>query len=163
MAYLYLDSDTAIAAGREIWGFPKKYARFPSSVREDILTKKVERGGVELFKISLQSMKPGKKEDLVALRNPIFNLKIIPSVRKGAPADVMQLTATTLQNFIVHRVMEGSATIEFGRSTADPVYLLQTIEVIKGLYCELDFDLPHGEVIYEYGEPPKEKRSAASS
>src|SRR5271169_5451234 len=76
MAYLYLDSDTAIAAGREIWGFPKKYARFPSSARKDVLTKRVERGGIELFKISLQSMKPGAKEDLADLRNPIFNFKI---------------------------------------------------------------------------------------
>jgi len=50
MAYLYVDNDSAMAAGREIFGFPKKFARFSFSEREDVLTRVTERGGVELFK-----------------------------------------------------------------------------------------------------------------
>src|ERR1700682_682782 len=150
LAYLYLDSDVPIAAGREIFGFPKKFGRFSLSDKENVLTRGGERGGVDLFRLSVQCTAPGKEADLAALANPLYNLKIIPSVRKGAPPDVMQLTAMTLQNVVVHRVLEGSATVKFGESPADPLFKLQPIEVLKALYCELDFDLPHGEVVHEY-------------
>jgi len=79
IAYLYLDSDAPIAAGREIFGFPKKFARFSYSDREDVMTRAAERGGVELFRLSVQFSKPGRQEDLAALVNPIYNLKIIPA------------------------------------------------------------------------------------
>lgn len=150
MAYLYLDNDAAIAGGREIFGFPKKFARFSLLQREDVLTRVTERGGIELVKLSVHFARQGKQEDLAALANPIFNLKIIPSVRKGAPPDVSQLTAMTLQNVVVRRVVEGNATVEFGKSPADPLHRLQPLDVLKGIYCELDFDLPYGEVVHEY-------------
>ena len=149
-SYLYLDSDSAIAAGREIYGFPKKFARFSVCDSEDVMTRTTERGGIDLFKLSVQFSRPGKAEDLAALANPIYNLKIIPSVQRGAPPDVYQLTAMTLENVIIHRVVEGSATVEFGKSPADPLSLLQPLEVLKGLYCEIDFDLPYGEVVHDY-------------
>jgi acetoacetate decarboxylase len=152
MAYLYVDNDSAMAAGREIFGFPKKFARFSFSEREDVLTRVTERGGVELFKLSVQFSRPGNPDDLAALANPIYNLKIISSVQKGAPPDVRQLTAMTLQNVVVHRVVEGNATVDFGKSPADPLYLLQPLEVLKGIYCEVDFDLPYGAVVHEYQE-----------
>jgi acetoacetate decarboxylase len=112
----------------------------------------------------VQFSKPGKKEDLAALAYPIYNLKIIPSVQKGAPPDVIQLTAMTLENVVVHRVVEGNATIDFGKSPADPLYLLQPVEVLKGIYCELDFDLPYGEVVHQYKKKtlPSEVYAAAS-
>lgn len=150
LAYLYLDSDVPIAAGREIFGFPKKFGRFSLHDRDNVLSRAVERGGVELFRLSVQLTRAGKQEDLAALANPLYNLKIIPSVRKGAPPDVRQLTSTTLQNVIVHRIVEGSATVKFGESPADPLSILQPTEVLKAIYCELDFDLPYGEVVYDY-------------
>jgi acetoacetate decarboxylase len=150
LAYLYLDSDVPIAAGREIFGFPKKFGRFALSDRENVLTRVIERGGVELFRLSVQLTGPGKEADLAALANPLYNLKIIPSVRRGAPPDVRQLTSMTLQNVVVHRILEGSATVKFGESPADPLSVLQPVEVLKAVYCEVDFDLPHGEVVYEY-------------
>lgn len=98
----------------------------------------------------MQFTKPGKEEDLAALANPIYNLKLIPSVTREGRPDVAQLTAMTFQNVVVRRVVEGRATVAFGKSPADPLYLLEPIEVLKGIYSELDFDLPHGEVVHEY-------------
>jgi acetoacetate decarboxylase len=150
MAYLYLDSDVAIAGEREIRGFPKKQGRFSFSSDSGKMTRSVERGGIELCQISFQPFGDGKPEDLAALANPIYNLKLIPSVRKEAPPDVKQLTATNLQNVKVYRLMEGDVKLNLGSSREDPLDLLQPVEVWKGIYCELDFDLVHGEVIYEY-------------
>jgi acetoacetate decarboxylase len=161
MAYLYLDSDLAIAGGREIWEFPKKRGQFVFSDIQGVLSRKVERGGVELLNISFQPLREGKQEDLAGLANPLYNLKLIPSVKQGAPPDVKQLTATILQNIVVHRLVEGSATVKIGSSDEDPLHLLQPIELVKGIYSELDFDLVHGEVVYDYREQQQTKSSGA--
>ena len=150
MAYLYLDSDAAIASGREIWGFPKKEGRFTFSKDGDVITRAVERGGTEVLKISVELTKPASPEAASGLGLPIYCLKLIPSVRKGAPPDVMQLTATTLQNITVHKLIEGNATLALGGSPADPLYLLEPTAILKGLYCEVDVDLTYGEVVYDY-------------
>jgi acetoacetate decarboxylase len=91
----------------------------------------------------------------------MYNLKVIPSVRKGAPPDVKQLTATTFQNVVVHRVIEGNVTV--GLSPTGPISLLAALEVIGGLYGELDFDLTYGEVAYDYlaGVPEPELATAS--
>ena len=42
---MYLDDDPPIAAGREIWGFPKKYAHPKLEIVKDTLTGTLEYGG----------------------------------------------------------------------------------------------------------------------
>jgi len=98
----------------------------------------------------MQLTKPGTPEAVAGLGRPIYNLKVVPSVKKGAPPDVCQLTVNTLENIVVHSVVEGNATVSFGISPADPLYLLEPVEIIQGIYCELDFDLTYGEVIHDF-------------
>ena len=105
---------------------------------------------MEILRVSIQIKKPGTAEADGGLGRPIYNLKVVPSVKKGAPPDVKQLTANTLANVVVHRVVEGNATVSIGISTADPLYLLEPLEIIQGIYCELDFDLTYEEVIHDY-------------
>ena len=42
---MYLDDDPPIAAGREIWGFPKKYAHPKLDIVKDTLTGTLEYAG----------------------------------------------------------------------------------------------------------------------
>ena len=162
VAYIYVDTDTALAAGREIWGYPKKLGHFLFSDRSGVLTRGVERDGVELFKVSMQSIGPGKPEDLAAAALPTYNLKIIPAVQAAVKADVRQLTATSMQNVVVHRFEEGTATVVFGNSAADPLNLLEPIQVLKAIYVEADFDLTHGEVAYDYQAVKSASRSGVA-
>ena len=78
------------------------------------------------------------------------NLKLIPSVKKDAPPDVMRLTSTTLENLKVYRVYTCKATLEFGASPADPFHKIPIKEVLGGRYTNWDFTLPYGEVIHDY-------------
>jgi hypothetical protein len=135
---------------REICGYPKKEGRFTLSREGDVITRAVERGGVEVLKISVELTRPASPEVASGFGLPSYNLKLIPSVRKGAPPDVMQLTATTLQNITVHKLVEGNATLSLGSSPADPLHLLEPTAILKGLYCEADVDLTYGEVVYDY-------------
>jgi acetoacetate decarboxylase len=150
IAYIYLDSDMPIGAGREIWGFPKKMARVASAKHGALLTGSVERGGIEILRVSLAGMQPAEPEALSGFSQPIYNFKLIPSAEEGAPPAVCQLTATTLQNIKIRTVVQGHATVEHRASPADPVYQLEPIEMLGGYYCELDFDLGYGEIVHDY-------------
>jgi acetoacetate decarboxylase len=45
VAQMYLDDDPPISAGREIWGFPKKYAHPKLEIVKDTLTGTLEYAG----------------------------------------------------------------------------------------------------------------------
>ena len=93
--YFYLDGDSPIAAGREIYGCPKKEARITLEVKDGILTGTVERGGITLVRASMELAQLGNVEEFPPMM-PLFNLKLIPSVKKDALPDVAQLTSSEL-------------------------------------------------------------------
>lgn len=148
---LMLDNDIAFAAGREIWGFPKKIANVTLKEKNGVVTGTVKRGGHQLVKASMQIGPLGKPED-VAGSATYYNLKLIPSVKKGAPPAVKQLTSTTLENVKMKRVYKdrGKSTLEFGKSPADPFHEIPIVEVVDGFYVNSDFDLTWGKVIHDY-------------
>ncbi len=145
--YMMLDNDSAMAAGREIWGFPKKLGQIKMEEKNGVLICTVERAGIILVRAAMELNQLVKPE---AVSAPMFNLKLIPSVKKDAPPDVMQLTSTTLENRKVYRVYTGKATLEFGTSPADPFHKIPIKEVMGGRYINQDFTLTYGEVIYDY-------------
>jgi acetoacetate decarboxylase len=149
-AYLYLDSDIPIANGREIWGWPKKHAQFTITEANGMIRTTVERGGVEIIKASVVLAELIKEPEKSPPPPPYFNLKIIPSVKLGAPPEVKQLTITKLENYAVKTGYTGSATLEFGMSPADPLHRIEVVQVLAGYYVQNQFDLPHGDVLYNY-------------
>ena len=76
--------------------------------------------------------------------------KLIPSVKNGAPPDVLQLTSTVLQNVVVREVHKGPATLRFGMSPADPFHRIPVEEIVGGYYYHTDFTLEDGVVVHDY-------------
>jgi acetoacetate decarboxylase len=150
IAYMYLDQDNAIAAGREIWGYPKKEARFSLVEKDGMIRAVVERGGVEIIKASLILGDLVKEPEKLPPPKPAFNLKIIPSVRQGARPDVQQLTSNTVANYRLLKAYKGDATMEFGISPADPLHRIKVEKILGGSYSQVEFDLTYGEVLYDY-------------
>jgi len=149
--YLYLDNDAAIAGGREIWGWPKKEARITMAERDGVVTATVERGGIQLVRAAMELGRLANPAEIEKGSNPVyFNFKLIPSVKKNAPPEVMQLTSTTLENNKVKQAYTGRATLEFGTSPVDPLQKIAIKEVLGATYELQDFDLVYGEVIYDY-------------
>jgi len=62
--YLVLDSDVAIGAGREIWGFPKKLGRLNLNMKDDVVSTSVERGGCTIINAAVHLAELGTEEDL---------------------------------------------------------------------------------------------------
>jgi len=144
--YLMLDHDSPIAAGREIWGFPKKLGQIKMEEKDGLVISTVERAGITLIRAAVELSQLAKPEPIL----PFFNFKLIPSVKKDSPPDVMQLTSTTLENREVHRAYTGRATLEFGISPADPFQAIPIKEIMGGRYVNWDFTLTYGEVIHDY-------------
>jgi acetoacetate decarboxylase len=150
IAYICLDSDAPIAVGREIYGFPKKMSRVCFYGEGEFLRGSVERESIEVIRVSVTRTKLAQVDALSGLSDPLYNMKLIPSVEEGESPAVWQLTATTLQNVKVRMVVQERAAIEYQPSASDPLYLIEPIETIVGYYCELDFDLGYGEVVHDY-------------
>ena len=83
-AQMYLDDDPPIVAGREIWGFPKKYAEPKLEVVKDTLTGTLHYAGqlvamgTMVYKHDDQARDGGKT--LQSMQKTQCNLKIIPGV-----------------------------------------------------------------------------------
>jgi len=93
---IYVDSDAALCAGREIWGFPKKLADIEVEQDGNAVRARLVRGGVELLTLSgsvTEHVDPATLAALGAL--PIYNRKLIPGVA-SKEADVDRLTQVYL-------------------------------------------------------------------
>jgi acetoacetate decarboxylase len=80
---------------------------------------------------------------------PWFNLKLIPSVKRNAPPDVMQLTSTLIESG-THELYTGSVKLNLGSSVSDPLAGIPVVEILEGRYSIDDLTLGYGEIIYDY-------------
>jgi acetoacetate decarboxylase len=147
--YLVLDSDVAIGAGREIWGFPKKLGRLTLDMKDDVVSTTVERGGRTIIDAAVHLAELGTEEDLGGTPEWIAH-RFIPNVSLSAPPDIDQLTSTTLTNIVTHDVYKGAATLAFGSSPADRLEVIPINAVTGGFYFDYQFTLGDGEVIHDY-------------
>ncbi|TDJ59793.1 MAG: hypothetical protein E2O36_08485, partial [Proteobacteria bacterium] len=95
--YLVLDNDVALSDGREIWGLPKKFGRLTITVKDDVMSATVERGGSTIIEAAMRMAEFGAPEELAGTPEWVAH-KLIPSVSLTAPPEVDQLTSTTLTN-----------------------------------------------------------------
>lgn len=149
--YLYLQSDGAVAAGREIYGQPKKGGDPKLEVRDDLFVGTVSRNGIDVITVTMAyKQQRAQLADLAhhADFRTNINLKVVPNV-DGTDA-VRQLTARTLSNVNVHECWTGPATVELRPNAQAPVYRLPVRDVVQGFYWRTDFTLPFGRVIHDY-------------
>ena len=84
VSQMYLDDDPPIAAGREIWGFPKKYAHPKLEVVKDTLTGTLEYAGQLVAMGTMgykhEAMAGNGEITRATLSKTQINLKLIPGV-----------------------------------------------------------------------------------
>jgi acetoacetate decarboxylase len=145
---LYLDTAVAIIAGREIFGWPKKDAEITFTEDGNLVSGRVVRDGVVLIDATVHRsapMQPIPEEPSV----PWYNLKIIPSARKGAPPDVLQLTSLQLDTETKQLFM-GPATLSLGSTALDPLGDIPIMEILGGRWALDGFTMGHGDVVHDY-------------
>lgn len=149
---MYLNDEPPITAGREIWGFPKKWGEPKLRVVKDTLTGilryddvTVALGTMTYKHVSLEAKLAEVKKGIEKLN---INLKLIPDVQ-GKP-HIAQLVGYRLQDVVVHGAWEGPARLELFSHVNCRVNDLPVRKVIGGRHQIVDFALPYGEVLHDY-------------
>ena len=163
-AQMYLDCEPPIACGREVWGFPKKFANPKLQTAHDTLTGRIEYAGQP---VAIATM-AYKHENLICdlatgmcdsqsiekkMGKTQVNFKLIPDV-DGSPA-IAQLVAYNLTDIQVKGAWGGAARLHLIPHVNAPVADLPVKKVLGGTHFIADLTLPYGRVLYDYLKPKK--------
>jgi acetoacetate decarboxylase len=151
-AQMYLDDEPPIAAGREIWGFPKKHADPKLEVAHDTLTGTLYYAGQLVAMGSMTYKYEGATRKLdktkQAMQTKQCNLKLIPDV-DGSPK-IAQLVQYQLTDIHVKGSWTGSARLHLVPHVNAPVADLPVKRIVGGRHYIADLTLPFGKVLYDY-------------
>lgn len=160
IAQMYLDCEPPIAAGREIWGFPKKHAHPSLGIVHDTLTGTLEYAGQQIamgsmgYKHENLVYKSGNVENMTIneinkkISKTQVNLKLIPHV-DGSLA-IAQLVACNMSEIIIKGAWKGPARLHLVPHVNAPVADLPVKRVLDGMHFIVDATLPYGRVLYDY-------------
>ena len=147
---ILLDNDAAIAAGREIYGFPKKHAFVELKRAGGEFTGTLERPqGHRLLSITMTLQRsiqvPAEQGEGGTLA-----LRVIPNAEDSAQPSIAELVETKMLT-TVKEAWTGLGSLEFGPpSEADPWSALPVRTLLGASHAVLDFELPVGRVIKRY-------------
>jgi acetoacetate decarboxylase len=147
---MYLDDFAPIAAGREIWGFPKKLATVSLDVVQDTLVGRLSYSGipVAIGTMGYKYQPLDRSECAKSIAKPGFLLKLLPDV-DGKPK-IAQLVKYYIENVVVKSAWSGPAALQFFEHALAPVAALPIKKIISGTHILTDLRLPYGEVVYDY-------------
>lgn len=154
--YLLLDHDGAIAAGREVYGQPKKYGEPRIEVRKDLVVGTVARNGIDVITTTMPyKIRAAGMTDLLGpfdfVRN--VNFKVIPSA--DTSSGIRELTVRSLSDVVLHEAWSGPGTVELRPHALVPVHRLPVREVVGAFYWHCDFTLGPADVLHTYDAPPR--------
>ena len=154
VAQMFLDDDPPISAGREIWGFPKKYAHPKLEVVKDTLTGTLEYAGQLVAMGTMgykhESMAGNGERTTAMLAKTNVNLKLIPGV-DGCPA-ICQLVRYNLTEIVIKGSWIGPGRLHLVPHVNAPVADLPVRRTVGAHHFLADLTLPYGRVLYDYLE-----------
>ena len=132
---MFLNDHPPIAAGRELWGFPKKLAEPTLAVETDTLVGTLNYGSVRIATGTMgykhRRLDPAAEAE--SLRAPNFLLKVIPHV-DGGPR-VCELVQYHLEDVTVKGAWAGPASLHLAPHALAPVADLPVLEVLSAMIC----------------------------
>jgi acetoacetate decarboxylase len=148
--HIAVDSVPPLVGGREIWGYPKKFAHVQLSQRDELWLGTVERpAGVRLVTATIRPERPVKPVPSAAGGGSL-SLRVMPSPEPNQPPTA-ELIAVQGGERQTHEIWSGPATVRFdSESTLDPWHALPVRRVLGGTFSRYDFSLPHGRVLHRY-------------
>jgi acetoacetate decarboxylase len=149
---MFLNDGPPIFGGRELWGFPKKYAQPFLGPDRDTLIGTLDYGSVRIATGTMGFKH--KALDLTATRaaleKPNYLLKIIPHV-DGTPR-ICELVDYRLENIVMKGARTGPATLDLSPHALAPIAALPVREIISATHIVADLTLGLGKVVFDYLE-----------
>lgn len=149
---MYLDDEAPIAAGREIWGFPKKHAQPKLELVTDTLTGTLYYAN-ERVALGTMVYKQQTLDETTALRalgKDQVCLKLIPDV-DGKPK-IAQLVKFAMTDIAFKGAWQGPARLHLIPHVNAPVADLPVLRTRGGIHLLADMTLPYGKVVHDYLE-----------
>lgn len=149
--FLVLGSDGAVAAGREVYGQPKKSGQVRLAPNGDLLVGVVERNGIDVATATMcWKQRAATGSELISLV-PGADLNVNLRVRQEEEGVVSrELVARRFADVVEHEAWTGPGTLELRPNAQLPVHLLAVQEVVLGLHRVVDLTLAPGRVIHRY-------------
>ncbi len=147
---MYLNDHPPIAAGRELWGFPKKLGEPELRVHKDTLMGTLDYSD---FRVATGTMGfKHKALDVTSVAKsmgaPNFLLKIIPHV--DGTARICELVQYSLTDISVKGAWSGPGALDLRDHALAPVADLPVLEVLSTVHIVADLTLPLGTVAFDY-------------
>lgn len=147
---MFLDDEAPIAAGREIWGFPKKLAQPSLKVTNETLVGQLNYENIGVATATMgykyNTLDVAKvKEQLMA---PNYLLKIIPDV--DGSVRICELVEYYLADLNVKGAWTGEGALHLVPHAMAPVAMLPVRKVISATHILTDLTLPYGKVVHSY-------------
>ncbi|NHI94638.1 MAG: hypothetical protein EAX96_19255 [Candidatus Lokiarchaeota archaeon] len=143
---MFVDSDTAMAAGREIWGFPKKLAKIQLIEKGNQVIGTLERRNIEIMKMTLDL-----ENDIAEL--PMPDIPIITFRQFFAPGggdySLKQFQKIPME-LEPDKIKSGNLKLEFKHSEEDPLSVFESgsESVVTAVYIKLKRGvLPWGKLL----------------
>jgi acetoacetate decarboxylase len=151
---MFLNDHPPIAAGRELWGFPKELAEPSLKAEIDTLVGELH---YHQLRIAVGTMGyKHKQADLAAVKAslgaPNFLLKIIPHV-DGTPR-ICELVEYHLEDIEMRGAWSGPASLNLWPHALAPVAELPVLEVVSATHIVVDLTLALGKVVHDYLSEP---------
>jgi acetoacetate decarboxylase len=147
---MFLNDGPPIYGGRELWGFPKKYAQPSLGPDKDTLIGTLDYGPVRVatgtmgFKHKAVDLAAAR----AALEKPNYLLKIIPHV-DGSPR-ICELVDYRIEDIVMKGAWTGPAALDLRPHALAPVAVLPVREVVSALHIVADLTLGLGKVVHDY-------------
>lgn len=150
---IYVDSDEALTAGREIWGYPKKMCDIKlSPVQDGKVRGTLTRKGITFLDVEINVLDkpPGMNPKGMMENMPLYNLKFIPDVQDNTKFALRQLTETNLKYESFHE-KRGATTsyikTEYSKYDICHEILKDANKNLGGFYVVCDQILPNGRIL----------------
>jgi acetoacetate decarboxylase len=149
--FLVLESDAAVAAGREAYGQPKKSGQVRLGPDGDLLVGVVARNGIDVATATMCWKQRAASGTELAELVPGVDLNVNLRVRQEEEGVVSrELVTRRFTDVVEHQAWAGPATLELRPNAQLPVHLLAVREVVLGLHRTVDLTLSPGRVIHRY-------------
>jgi len=150
---MFVDDEAPISGGREIWGFPKKFAAPSLSVVKDTLLGTLDYGPVRIATGTMGYKHRALDHDEVveSVAAPNFLLKIMPHV--DGSVRVCELVRYYYEDLNVKGAWAGPAGLDLDPHALAPVANLPVREVVSATHIVADLTLGLGEVVHDYVKP----------
>lgn len=145
--YIYVDSDAALAAGREVAGAPKKYAEISLTWQGRTVVGLAERARMRI-EVRVTPEYRAARELLTSLLSsegtPLLSVRILPPIKgEGGVGDLVAWKAKVWFHEAMNDVKAwaGSASIILQSGAEDNVGELELTSVVEGFYAFFDMEL----------------------